>query len=180
MPQPELLSILPVGHVLQTMMAEHQIILGFLDELDRQQAKIEAQLTSDIGPSLEVVGSNGEYLLSAENHHLREEQVLFPAIEMLGIVGPPRAMAQEHELLRPAKRAIVYLAGPEGQHDSSGFIEDLVAKISYLTSMLRSHIAKEDQVLYPMAYQAIQNSSEWEQMKRACDAIGYCPFTPGL
>lgn len=174
-----LLSILPVDHVLHTMMTEHQILLGYLDQLDKLQSQLMSGDTGDQSSLLEAIGTLGERLLSAENHHQREEQVLFPAIEKLGIVGPTQAMTQEHEWLRPAKRAIIDLAASKSTANGDNFFENLAAKIGYLTSMLRSHIAREDQILYPAAYHVIPDLKDWDSLKQACDTIGYCPFTPG-
>ena len=160
------------------MMSEHQVILGYLDQLDRLQPQLLTEDTGESGSILEAVGTLGEHLLSAENHHQREEQILFPAIEEIGVVGPTQAMTQEHKWLRPAKRAIIDLATDKSTANGGGSFEELATKISYLTSMLRSHIAREDQVLYPMAYHIIPDSKEWDALKLACDTIGYCPFTP--
>jgi uncharacterized protein (DUF2249 family) len=47
----------------------------------------------------------------------------------------------------------------------------------YLNRELASHILKEDNILYQLALQAFDRE-EWEQVKRECDRIGYCCFTP--
>jgi DUF438 domain-containing protein len=46
-----------------------------------------------------------------------------------------------------------------------------------LVNMIPSHIYKEDNILYPMALQVIPKD-EWETIKKKCDEIGYCCFTP--
>lgn len=178
MQQNGLLAILPVGHVLHTMMLEHQVILGYLDELNKLQTQLIKRNIGDQSTILAAIATLGENLLSAENHHQREEQVLFPAIEKAGIVGPTQAMVQEHEWLRPAKQAIIDMAESSSTVDASGSLASLEAKIDYLTSLLRSHIAREDQVLYPMAINAIPGADAWDALKQACDVVGYCPFTP--
>lgn len=173
-----LLSVLPVDHVLHTMMTEHQILLGYLDQLELLKVQLTKGDAGNQNATLEAVGTIGEHLISAESHHQREEQVLFPAIEKLGIVGPIQAMIQEHEWLRPAKQAIIDMAASTSTANGGNLFENLAAKIGYLSSMLRSHIAREDQVLYPMAYHVIPDLKDWDSLKQACDTIGYCPFTP--
>ena len=89
-------------------------------------------------------------------------------------------MVKEPEGSRPAKRAIIHLTVPASNADGGSSCEDLAAKIEYFASMLRSHIAREDQVLYPVAYHTVPDSEEWEFLKQACDTVGYCPFLPGV
>lgn len=36
---------------------------------------------------------------------------------------------------------------------------------------------KEDNILYPIALQLL-SPDEWEKVKKECDKIGYCCFTP--
>jgi len=47
----------------------------------------------------------------------------------------------------------------------------------YLTRELESHIFKEDNILYQIALQVL-SPEEWEKVKKECDKIGYCCFTP--
>ena len=89
-------------------------------------------------------------------------------------------MVKEPEGSRPAKGAIIHLAVPASNADGGSSCEDLAAKIEYFASMLRSHIAREDQVPYPLAYHTVPDSEEREFLKQACDTVGYCPFFPGV
>ena len=99
-------------------------------------------------------------------HHFKEEKVLFPAMEAHGIPnqdGPIGMMLTEHEEGRAHVRAM--LAALE-------LIEagNEAAKASLLNSaqgycrLLREHIQKEDEILFPMADEAI---SADEQKKLA-------------
>jgi hypothetical protein len=49
-----------------------------------------------------------------------------------------------------------------------------VARARALVGMLREHIAKEDNVLYPMAVRVIRDPAVWAELRRRCDEIGYC------
>ena len=116
-------------------------------------------------------------LISAEPHHQREEQVLFTAMEKIGISGPPQVMRMEHEVMRGMKYDL--------KNETENSDRDLPAKvakvsqlISALCSNLRQHIDKEDNILYPMALQSITDAAKWEEMKVRCDEIGYCCFCP--
>lgn len=153
---------LPEGHPLATMMTEHEHILGWLARLE----EIVAQESLDAEARAEA-GAIGERLVGAEPHHQREEQVLFPALIERGIAGPPRVMEAEHVELRQHKHAVRDLA-LEGGDEAK-----LRRTARILIAMLRDHIAKEDGVLYPMAFEVIA-AEEWPALKARCDEIGYC------
>lgn len=49
-----------------------------------------------------------------------------------------------------------------------------------LTFNLREHILKENTILYPAAFKAINDPNTWVEIRRKCDEIGYCCFTPSV
>lgn len=84
-------------------------------------------------------------------HHGKEEDLLFPAMEHVGIPrqGPIAVMLAEHETGRDYVKAIdkafvQYKAGDNAT--SAGFIKNAGDYISFMLN----HIEKEDNVLYPM------------------------------
>jgi len=47
-------------------------------------------------------------------------------------------------------------------------------------TMLREHISKENDILYPISLEVIPEEIVWQNMKKECDKIGYCCFTPKI
>ncbi len=100
-------------------------------------------------------------------HHFKEEDTLFPALEMRGVRregGPIGVMVHEHEFGRSCWRTIL------GQLDaaeagSAEAIEAVRANASAFVEMLRAHIWKEDQILFQMAYRALDDAAV-AQMRR--------------
>jgi len=86
-------------------------------------------------------------------HHMKEEDRLFPALESCGLpreAGPTSVMRNEHEIGRARVRAMLTdldeaAAGPGSAR------ERFVGHALDFVTLLREHIAKEDQVLFPMA-----------------------------
>lgn len=165
------------GHVIKTMFREHEHILNILDELYNLGEQLSEQNNSKNKKLLPQINQLSINLISAEPHHQREEQVLFKAMEELGISGPPQVMRMEHEVMRKMKHDL-----KSETENSDGDWPVQVAKvcqlISALCSNLRQHIDKEDNILYPMALQSITDAAKWEEMKVRCDEIGYCCFCP--
>jgi hypothetical protein len=116
-------------------------------------------------------------IIGAEPHHRREEEVLFTAMEELGISGPTQVMRMEHEVMREMKHDLKSET-ERSDRDWSVQVAKVCQLISALCSNLRQHIDKEDNILYPMALQSITDAAKWEEMKARCDEIGYCCFCP--
>jgi len=165
---------LPPAHPLRTLMLEHEKLLGFLAELEDVNARIQA---SEPAPQdLELLRAIADNLIDGNKHHQREEDVLFPAMEELGITGPPRIMRLEHDMLKARKARLQELLSK--QMDLQEFRKELAGLAAFIVFNLRDHIFKEDSILYPAAWRTITSKAEWERIREECDRIGYCSFTP--
>lgn len=165
------------GHVLHTFIFEHEFILDFLKKLelinqDVQENGISGKNDSKLAELKDVA----DHLVGAEPHHKREEDVLFPEVEDKGIFGPPSVMRQEHEELRLKKKELKNLVENIGEEGS--FKKNLNSISNYIVPVLREHIDKENNILYPIAFEVVQDKAVWQDMKRRADKIGYCCFTP--
>ncbi len=177
-PGNKLLEQLPEGHVIHTLVSEHGLILGFLRQVDKLNAGLKECATREAAePILAKIAVAAKNLIDAENHHKREEEVLFPEMEQRGISAPTAVMRQEHNFLRPLKRRLMELAGGEAPTQRFIHLQQAISDTAErLVPNLAAHINKEDSVLYPMALEVITEPALWDQMKRKCDEIGPCPF----
>ncbi|WP_252232419.1 DUF438 domain-containing protein [Clostridium sp. ZBS15] len=167
------------GHVVHTLIAEHDKILEFLTELEEINSKIQKLVSYNSSleefEALKTVVNN---ILDAENHHQREEKVLFTEMEDRKITGPTRIMRMEHDDLRAKKKSLKQLADEVSQLEFNEFKERVDDTAKYIIFNLRDHIFKENYILYPTALESIKEKQIWKDMKRRCDEIGYCGFTP--
>lgn len=172
-------ATLKEGHVIHTMACEHDAILGFLDKLETTNEAIQKMNAYDAKrDEFALLKHIADHLIGAEPHHTREEEVLFPALEERGVSGPPQMMRMEHKELRKRKHEIKELAENVAGLDFVKFKKQLNVAVKFLVLTLRDHIFKENNILYPTALQVIHNDTTWDNMKEACDKIGYCCFTP--
>jgi hemerythrin-like domain-containing protein len=89
-------------------------------------------------------------------HHHKEEDHLFPALEAHGLPrqgGPTGVMLAEHEQGRGHIRAMMAALD---RHDAWPFVSHARAYVR----LLRSHIAKEDDVLFPRADRILSDSEQ--------------------
>lgn len=165
-------------HPIVILEEEHEIILKNLDDLEGVLERVKnSQKFDEIGEELKRLESIAHALLDAESHHEREEKALFPRLEKHGITGPPSIMRMEHIDLRKRKRAIGELVENRGNLGYGEFADKLQEVGNYILKVLREHIFKENNILYPAALESL-NDDEWNEIKTEFDDIGYCCFTP--
>lgn len=167
------------GHVLYTLVAEHDEIVKLLNRLEEINKEISKLNKYDENNKIftELV-EVANLIIEAELHHKREEDVLFKELEDREITGPTRIMKMEHDTLRAKKIAIRELGNTVKYIGFDDFKERLDQLAKELVYELKDHIFKENYILYPTALEAIESADKWKEMRVKCDEIGYCPFTP--
>jgi hemerythrin-like domain-containing protein len=154
------------------LMNEHRLIERVLDAVEAQAAELERGHPVRAGFFLEAA----EFLSGFADgcHHHKEEGVLFPAMIESGMPregGPIGVMLQEHEQGRAFIRAIRQGATRLGGGEA-GSARPLVAATRGYVALLRDHIVKEDEVLFPMAGQVlsparmVQVAADFERVER--------------
>jgi len=135
----------------QILRDEHEAILKMLDVSERvaQQfdrgGKVRPEVLADLLEFFRVFADRC--------HHTKEEELLFPLLERKGIPregGPVGVMLHEHEegralIKKLAEAAEAYREGKEG-----AALRWSEAAQAY-AQLLRGHIFKENNVLFPMA-----------------------------
>ncbi len=165
-------------HPVHTFMEEHKIILDSLNELGSLVERLKG-ITSfaGMGEDQEKLKDIAHHLVEAESHHQREEEVLFPELEKHDIVEPPQIFRLDHVEFRGRKQQLYQLSHNPQDYDFPEFKTKVTELGEYLTRELESHIFKEDNILYQIALQVL-SPEEWEKVKKECDKLGYCCFTP--
>lgn len=90
-------------------------------------------------------------------HHAKEEDILFEALVENGMPrqnSPVAAMLMEHDLGRGYVKNFAD-AAQEALKGASGKEETIAANALAYAALLREHIAKEDDILYPLAERII-------------------------
>ena len=166
-------------HPVHTFMQEHEIIVDTLNELGLLVERLkDINSLKGMGEDREKLKDIAHHLVEAESHHQREEDILFPELEKQDIVEPPQIMRLDHVEFRKRKQELYQMAHNSQDHDFAEFKARVIEIGEYLTKELESHIFKEDNILYQIALQVL-SPEQWQKIKKDCDKIGYCCFTPG-
>ena len=129
------------GDPLEKFEAEHRQALGALRRLERAALAIEAGAAP--GPELDTVREVHTILTTAVRaHNDNEEAALFP---LLADLAPSAVFVQEHHELRALEQRL------GSELDDGQSEQAIVATALAIVELLRSHIAREDEVLFPMA-----------------------------
>jgi hemerythrin-like domain-containing protein len=134
------------------LMSEHRLIERALDALERWVTTLNSGSESDDKAELVrfvsfIRGFGDAY------HHSKEEDILFVAMVENGFprqAGPIAMMLHEHDL----GRSLVSVLDGLAQQATTWSKEDrdtLGRTAQEFSALLRQHIQKEDQILYPMA-----------------------------
>jgi hemerythrin-like domain-containing protein len=114
-------------------------------------------------------------------HHLKEEKLLFPAMEQHGVPnegGPIGMMLAEHEEGRGYVRAMA-AALADASKNSGAAREILIENAKSYLRLLREHIRKEDEVLFVMA-DDIMTPEEQRQLAREFEEHEEKEMGPGV
>ncbi len=140
-----------VEKAIDVLMSEHRLIEQALGSLETY-----AELVADgFSPGREVIGDYAAFFRGFADtcHHGKEEEILFQRMIERGFpgdTGPIAVMLHEHGLGRAHVRQLHALGAGSGTlspHETDTLLES----VSDFVPLLRSHIQKEDRILYPIA-----------------------------
>lgn len=171
------LKDLPDSHPISICEDEHKIIKRNLKRLKRISERLKTfESFGNAKKYIDGLKELSHFFIETEKHHQREEEGIFPRLEAHGVVEPPQIFKEDHVEFKAKKHAL-YEIVMQGKKDFKEFLGEVVPIIEFLTKNLEDHIYKEDNILYPMALKTLEKS-EWKDVRKKFDAIGYCCFAP--
>jgi hemerythrin-like domain-containing protein len=149
--------------------SEHRVIERVLDTLEK--AAEAAESGAVVRPGLFIDAADFIRGFADGCHHRKEENVLFTTMNAHGVPvegGPIGVMLNEHEMGRKFTREMRAGAESWAAGSSGGRAAVVSASRNYVT-LLHQHIAKEDQILFPMADRVIpaaKHDEVWEAFEK--------------
>jgi len=167
--------IVQKGHPVFTLMAEHSLLLEYVNELASlitSMVKGERETKPEF---LERIRQLIGFFEESETHYQREENALFPLIEKHGLTGPPSAMWTEHQEIHSLEKTLFEMKAKSNDELAKN-LDKLHATSINLANMLASHFNKENSILFPASMRLL-SKEEWDTVTQDFDDIGYCSYS---
>ena len=151
---------------IDVLMGEHRVIERVLDALEAAADALDRDQPVRPGFFLEAADFIAGFADGC--HHHKEEDVLFDAIVTSGLPaeqGPIPVMLLEHEMGRAFTRKMRDAARQLTQGDATA-ARQVVKNAKGYVALLRNHIMKEDEVLFPMADQLLSPEGQDQVLQR--------------
>ena len=155
---------------IQDLMDAHQVILRMLRALNGMCLRLgegKTVVAADLDAALDFIRTFADFC-----HHGKEEDLLFPAMEEVGFPregGPVAVMLMEHEQGRAFVKSLA-AALERVRSGETAALKDVSRSAMNYVSLLSGHIGKEDDILYPMAMDAIP-AARWKVLKKEFDRV---------
>lgn len=137
----------------QVMVEEHRLIKKVIDVLEAAAAKLE----NDENVEPEFFDNAVDFIRNFADgfHHAKEEDILFRGMVKKGMPekdSPIEVMLIEHDLGRDFVKGMIEANGRfRKNRDDRKAAADIVRNARGYISLLREHIEKENEILYPLA-----------------------------
>jgi hemerythrin-like domain-containing protein len=152
---------------IELLMTEHRLIERALDAMDAWITTLSPESEADDKEELARFVSFIRGFADAY-HHGKEEDILFVAMVDHGFpreVGPIPVMLREHDMGRSLVGVLDGLAKQPATWSEQDR-ETLARTVREFSALLRQHIQKEDQILYPMADTRLPQPVKEEMSRR--------------
>jgi hemerythrin-like domain-containing protein len=149
----------------ENLMKEHQLILKYVDLMERYA---EFGLKNLNGPFLfEKAGCFIQFIheFADDFHHAKEEDILFRYLDVPGVLthcNPVPQMLFEHNKARE------FVRNMENALQTKD-INMLVLNAEQYAKLLKEHIYKEDNILYPMAERGLSDDAKSSLLREYSD-----------
>ncbi len=151
-------------------MQEHRLIEQVLDCLEDAAGRLEDG--EEIGADFFIDAADFVVGFADGSHHRKEEDILFVAMtakDMPEDSGPVAVMLHEHEEGRRFTAGF-RSAAEQMKTGDTGAATDVIRNAFDYVNLLREHIFKEDNVLFPMAEQVLA-ADERQHVSREFERI---------
>ena len=144
------------------LMEEHRVIERVLAALETAASRLRSG--EAISPAIFLQAAEFIKGFADGCHHKKEEGVLFPAMRAVGVTGeggPIGVMLAEHHEGRELTSSMRAAAERLASGDADARAELARSALNYV-ALLRQHITKEENVLFPMAEQVLKGPAQVE------------------
>lgn len=157
-------------HITEILKTEHRVIEIVISALDKIAAEASEKQQLNSRAATKAVDFIRNF--ADRCHHGKEEDHLFASLTDAGMPvhgGPVGVMLQEHDMGREFVRQMDDAIGEAGKGNRDAINSYVTAAHGY-TALLRAHIQKEDQILFPAAERML-SADKADELHRQFEAV---------
>jgi DUF438 domain-containing protein len=168
---------LPANHPVRRILAEHEMFECFLADLaeanlELQEAGSLTELSSEFRNLAHIAG----HLQAIDVHNQREDDLVFPALENYPCRSICAVLQKAHGRIKNMVGNLTMTVNNFRQFEPEQFKIQVNAISCAIVPIVREHIFQEDNILYPVALDVIEDEGIWQRVKQLGDEMGYCGF----
>ena len=172
------LKPIPDGHPVDVFRKENQEIRNVVNAISTLIGNMVEQTDSVLTENIIKLRGLFNNLYDVDKHYQRKEYLLFTYLEKLEITGPPKVMwGKQDEIREQIKGSIdvlqVETMTPEEFKAAAEMVLKPAAKGAW------DMITKEEEILFPMALDAI-TEAQWYEISKQSIEIGFCLYDPQI
>ena len=150
----------------KSLIEEHKLIKQLIDILENFANQLEKG--EDVKPSIFEQSTDFIRNFADKFHHAKEEDILFKELVKKGMPekgSPVEAMLIEHDQGREFVRGIIN-ATKDLKTGNKKAAKEIIQNARGYIGLLREHIDKEDNILYPLAERIFTNEEKDKQIHK--------------
>jgi DUF438 domain-containing protein len=165
------------GHPVRRIIAEHEMFECFLADLvdvneEIQQADKLTELSSEFRKLEHIAG----HLQAKDLHDQREDDLIFPILEKYPCSSICAVLQKSHWRIRNMVGNLTMAVNNFRRFEPEQFKTQINTLSSAIVPIIREHIFQEDNILYPIALDVIDDEKIWYRVKQLGEEMGYCAF----
>lgn len=172
------LKPIPDGHPVDVFRKENQEIRNVVNAISTLIGNMVEQTDSVLTENIIKLRGLFNNLYDVDKHYQRKEYLLFPYLEKLEITGPPKVMwGKQDEIREQIKGSIDVLQVETMTPEEFKAVAEMVLKPAAKGAW--DMITKEEEILFPMALDAI-TEAQWYEISKQSIEIGFCLYDPQI
>ncbi len=148
--------------IIQNFQKEHENTLKEISTLETISSQIEGP--DDFEKNRKELKRISEQFNQMFKHFEREE-IVFDKLEEKGIKGPVEVMREEHEEMKEKEKEFDLMINKKRLNGEE--VKKIIYVIKYIAELLKSHIQKEEIIIYPLTVEKLSNEELKECEEKA-------------
>lgn len=173
----ELKKSLSASHYLRQEMYRHEFVLIFMDELSDTQLDIDEYQVMDNNSELNLQLDHAMlHFRAAERHNEAEEKVLFNNLRKCGYYLYSNVFDIKRGVLSDLLIKLGELVKSKETREYENFKKNLKEITGKYFPLQAKLIFLQENIIYPLSYQIVNEMEFWLYLKKQGNQIGYCCF----